>query len=113
MWCQHDEKYGCLFLNEPHRSRKTCLFEHKPKQDDCNTTQEIIPSNGGAVNESDYGGNYARFPYDQSTVQKSTNKVYQSQMSSEELRLVTNTQQIQDNEGLLIKRNTGSPSSKV
>jgi len=27
--CQHDENYGADFPNEPHFSKKLCLFEHK------------------------------------------------------------------------------------
>lgn len=29
LWCQHDEKYGFLFPNEPHaNSKRACLFNH-------------------------------------------------------------------------------------
>ena len=28
LWCQHDEKYGHLFPDEPHNGRKPCTFEH-------------------------------------------------------------------------------------
>jgi hypothetical protein len=32
LWCQHDEKYGCLFTEEgPHQSKTKCLFEHTKK----------------------------------------------------------------------------------
>ena len=28
LWCQHDEKYGHLFPDEPHNSKRSCLFNH-------------------------------------------------------------------------------------
>ena len=28
LWCQHDEKYGHLFLDEPHQSKRPCTFIH-------------------------------------------------------------------------------------
>ena len=29
LWCQHHEKYGYKFPNEPHKSNKECTFKHK------------------------------------------------------------------------------------
>lgn len=29
LWCQHHEKYGTLFPNEPHQSCLECNFKHK------------------------------------------------------------------------------------
>ena len=31
LWCQHDDKYGHLFLDEPHQSKRPCTFIHKKK----------------------------------------------------------------------------------
>ncbi len=28
LWCQHHEKYGSLFPNEPHQRSHTCTFKH-------------------------------------------------------------------------------------
>lgn len=28
LWCQHDEKYGHLFPDEPHQSKRPCTFIH-------------------------------------------------------------------------------------
>lgn len=28
LWCQHHEKYGALFPDEPHQSKMPCVFEH-------------------------------------------------------------------------------------
>ncbi len=40
LWCQHHEKYGTLFPDEPHQSKTPCNFEHKKiekKQDEAFT----------------------------------------------------------------------------
>jgi hypothetical protein len=36
LWCQHHEKYGSHFLDEPHQSKTKCTFEHLKKEEDCN-----------------------------------------------------------------------------
>lgn len=33
LWCQHDEKYGHLFPDEPHNSHKPCTFNHTRVQE--------------------------------------------------------------------------------
>ena len=33
LWCQHDEKYGDQFFNEPHQSTVKCTFEHTKKEE--------------------------------------------------------------------------------
>ena len=33
LWCQHDEKYGEQFFNEPHQSTVKCTFEHTKKDE--------------------------------------------------------------------------------
>lgn len=49
LWCQHDEKYGHLFMtngiNEPHNSNRPCLFEHRKKENLEEFNQFDIQSN--------------------------------------------------------------------
>lgn len=33
LWCQHHEKYGTLFPDEPHQSKTACEFKHEKKED--------------------------------------------------------------------------------
>ena len=33
LWCQHHEKYGALFPDEPHHSKTPCVFEHEKKEE--------------------------------------------------------------------------------
>jgi hypothetical protein len=53
LWCQHDEKYGAIFLKEPHRSKKNCLFlhttQHQTDDSSCSNEKiEIIRQHGSA-----------------------------------------------------------------
>ncbi len=62
LWCQHDEKYGYLFLDEPHQSKTPCLFKHCKKEgpgsiEQAVTTQITNPTSDRGM----LSGNYASF----------------------------------------------------
>ncbi len=61
LWCQHHEKYGFLFLDEPHQSKTACSFKHFEKNysgsNDKETTNQIRNQNSNELT----GGDYASF----------------------------------------------------
>ena len=118
LWCMHDEKYGANFPDEPHRSKKNCLFQHTYTRKD----EQIYNEKIDILRPNSNAGNYASFPvYDQQTSTVSnprqTDKInpyqtYQTQMSLTS-QLVTSdphrTVLIQDENNFLNEESTSMP----
>ena len=67
LWCQHHEKYGFLFPDEPHHSKMPCMFVHSEKMKGlhvCNQSSQVANQqslNTLVHNEFNPNGNYASF----------------------------------------------------
>lgn len=64
LWCQHHEKYGHKFENEPHQSILPCLFDHsKSKFFSSNAYNKPILEKPNINRLYETTGNYASFPH--------------------------------------------------
>ena len=64
LWCQHHEKYGHKFENEPHQSMLPCLFDHsKSKFFSSNSYNKPILEKPTINKLYETTGNYASFPH--------------------------------------------------
>lgn len=71
LWCQHHEKYGALFPDEPHQSKMPCVFVHSDAMKEKNSLNQPVqqiqaPNPRVAINmmpHNDFNasGNYASF----------------------------------------------------